>query len=145
MLRAPTTDEFDRPRPLAGPAVFSRMKSGYRYSRFSDQPFNLSGEVIERPDCLIVNGPGGSAGISVEAGEEIGVVIGAHDWSGVIELRFENGPAESVDLYSWYSWQRVLILPPRSRAGAWTLKVTGRNPASRGEQLCLVGLLRKKR
>lgn len=139
------TDLLERPRPLAGPAAFTRMKSGYRYSRFSSQPFELFGQTIERPDCVIANGAGAGARIPVDAGEEIGVVIGAHDWSGVVELRFDQEPGEAVDLYSWYSWQRVLVLPRRARVGAWTLTVTGRNPASLGEQMCLVGLLREKR
>ena len=142
-MSRPDAPEIE-PRSVAGVGMFERRKSNFRFIPYAQAPVATAGSWRDQGDCLLGEGVGARFELPVPALTEAAAVLVSHDWSGLIAYQFEDEEPNYVDLFTWYSWHRVIVLPRRRREGRWVFTVVGANPASTGTQMGLFGVLMEK-
>jgi hypothetical protein len=120
--------------------LIPKKKPEFRFLDWRWPRARLIGEWQDCGDHVVAAGREATLVIDLAGTAMPALVIGNHDWSGIVRVAIDNETIAIVDLYSWYSWIRVISCE-KGGGQELVLSVIGKNGMSRGEQAIFYGFL----
>lgn len=120
--------------------LIPKKKPDFRFLDWRWSAAHFIGDWHDGGDHIVATARDATLTIGLAGAPMPALVVGNHDWSGIVQVSVDDEIINTIDLYSWYYWIRVI--PCEKEGGReLVLSLIGKNEMSRGERIVFYGFL----